>query len=202
MKLLQVDSSILGANSVSRTLSAAVVARFRALHDDLEVVSRDLAASPIPHLSGSYLAGQAAQVQHDQALQEDIALGGSVLDEFLSAQIVVIGVPLYNFTIPSQLKSWIDRIAVAGKTFHYTANGPEGLAGGRRVILALSRGGFYGPGTPHAAFEHAESYLRATFGFLGLPDIETVLAEGVAVSAEQRQTALDGALAQVAALAA
>ena len=202
MKLLHIDSSILGDNSVSRAISAAAVARLRELHDGVEVQYRDLAASPISHLSGAYLAGQSADVQHDQAMQEDLSLGGAVLAEFLAADIVVVGAPMYNFTIPSQLKSWVDRVVVAGKTFHYTETGPKGLAGGKRVILALSRGGFYGPGKPGAAFEHQESYLRAVFGFIGLPDAEVICAEGVATSPEQRQKSLDAALQQAAQLAA
>ena len=202
MKLLHIDSSILGANSVSRAISAAAVARLRAVHDGVEVHRRDLAASPIHHLSGAYLAGQQADVQHDQAMQEDLSLGGAVLAEFLAADIVVAGVPMYNFTIPSQFKAWVDRVMVAGRTFHYTATGPVGLAGGKRVILALSRGGFYGPGAPAALFEHQESYLRAAFGFMGLPDVEVILAEGIATGAEQREKALDAALAQAARLGA
>ncbi len=202
MKLLHIDSSILGDNSVSRAISAAIVSRLRETHDGLEVHRRDLAATPVSHLSGAYLAGQAADVQHDQAMQEDLSLGGAVLAEFLAADIVVIGVPMYNFTIPSQLKAWLDRVLVAGKTFRYTATGAEGLAGGKRVVLALSRGGFYGPGAPHAAFEHQDSYLRAAFGFIGLPDIEVIHAEGVAMGAEQRHKALDGALRQASRLEA
>ena len=202
MKLLHIDSSILGDNSVSRAISAAVVARLRETHEELKVHYRDLAATPISHLSGAYLAGQSADVQHDQAMQEDLSLGGAVLEEFLGADIVVIGVPMYNFTIPSQLKAWVDRVLVAGKTFRYTAAGAEGLAGGKRVVLALSRGGFYAPGSPHSAFEHQESYLRGAFGFIGLPDIEAIRAEGVATGAEQRQKALDEALRQAARLEA
>lgn len=198
MNLLHLDSSILGANSVSRTLSAAIVERLKG--PDVSVVYRDLAASPVPHLSGRYLAGQSTDVQHDQALQEDLTLGGAVLEEFLAADTVVIGVALYNFTIPSQLKAWIDRVLIAGKTFHYTATGPQGLVGGKRVILAVARGGFYGPGTPHHAFEHAESYLRVAFGFIGVTDLEVVVAEGIALGPEQRETSTQAALQQIAAL--
>ncbi len=200
MKLLHIDSSILGNNSVSRAISAAVVARMRALHGGLEVTVRDLAVTPLPHLTGAYLAGTSADVKHDQALQEDLDLGGAALAEFQAADIVVVGAPLYNFTIPSQLKAWVDRVAVAGQTFHYTDTGPVGLAGGKRVVLALSRGGFYGPGTPQAAAEHGESYLRTVFGFLGVTDVTAILAEGVATGPERRKTALDAALAAAAAL--
>lgn len=202
MKLLHLDSSILGENSVSRALSAAVVDRLRSDIPDLEVTYRDLVAEPIAHLTGRYLAGQNADVQHDQALQEDLALGGQVLDEFLTADIVVIGVALYNFTIASQLKAWIDRILVAGKTFRYTETGSEGLVRNKRVILTIARGGFYGPDTPAAAFEHAEAYLRPTLAFIGITDPEVVVAEGVAVSPEQRETAKRGALEAIAGLKA
>lgn len=202
MKLLHLDSSILGANSVSRALSAAVVDRLRSDIPDIEVTYRDLVAEPIAHLTGRYLAGQSADVQHDQALQEDLALDGQVLDEFLAADIVVIGVALYNFTIASQLKAWIDRILVAGKTFRYTDTGSEGLVRNKRVILTIARGGFYGPDTPAAAFEHAEAYLRPTLAFIGITDPEVVVAEGVAVSPEQRETAKRGALEAIAGLKA
>ncbi len=202
MKLLHVDSSILGDNSASRAITAAATARLQALHPGLEVTHRDLAAHPVGPLTGAYLAGQSAEVVHDQAMQEDLSLGGEVLAEFLAADILVLGAPMYNLGIPAQLKAWVDRIIIAGKTFHYTATGPVGLAGGKRVVLALARGGFYGPGTPASHVEHAESYLRGVLGFIGLPDIEVIVAEGIATGAEQRQKAVDGALAQAGALAA
>ena len=143
MKLLHVDSSILGDASVSRAVSASIVEHLRAARPDLEVVTRDLAAHPISHLSGAYLAGQSPDTKHDQAQQEDLKLGGDALAEFIEADIVVVGSPMYNFTIPSQLKAWVDRICVAGKTFRYTEQGPQGLMGGKRMIFALSSGGIY-----------------------------------------------------------
>ncbi|MFC0410331.1 FMN-dependent NADH-azoreductase [Roseomonas elaeocarpi] len=202
MKLLHLDSSILGENSVSRALSHAAVERLKNEIPGLEVTYHDLVANPIAHLTGRYLAGQSADVQHDQALQEDLSLGGRVLEEFLAADIVVIGVALYNFGVPSQLKAWIDRVTVAGKTFRYTEKGPEGLAGNKRVILTVSRGGFYGPGTPAAPFEHAEHYLRAVLAFLGITQPEVIVAEGVATGAEQREKAKQDALAEIATLKA
>ena len=200
MNVLHIDSSILGSNSVSRTLSAAAVSRLGVPAAD--VTYRDLAAAPVPHLSGAYLAGQNPEVQHDQALQEDLSLGGKVLEEFLAADVVVIGVALYNFTVSSQLKAWVDRILVAGKTFHYTAKGAEGLVGGKRVILTVARGGVYAPGTPHAAFEHAESYLRTVFGFIGVTDLDVVVAEGIALGPDQREASVKKALGEIAALKA
>ena len=204
MKLLHLDSSILGPNSVSRTLSAAIVARLQAATPGLDVTYRDLAAAPLAHLSGAYLAaGQAGAADHAAPLAADLATGAEVMQEFQAADVLVIGVAFYNFGIPSQLKAWIDRILVAGQTFRYGADGrPEGLAAGKRVILAIARGGFYGPDQPAAPFEHAESYLRAALGFIGITDIEVVAAEGIAVGPEQRGAAIAAANDRIAALAA
>src|SRR5580704_1002186 len=117
MKLLHIDSSILGGNSASRQLSAAIVDRLTKATPGLDVVYRDLVAEPLSHLSGEHLAAAQGAVPESPAIQKDIAASQAVLNEFLGADIVVIGAPMYNFTIPSQLKAWIDRIAVAGKTF-------------------------------------------------------------------------------------
>ena len=201
MKLLHIDSSVLGPHSVSRKLSAAIVNRLRQTTPALGVVYRDLTAAPLSHLSGSHLA--AAQGAAPSAeVQQDLAAGQAVLEEFLAADIVVLGAPMYNFTIPSQLKAWIDRILVAGKTFKYGAQGAEGLAGNKRVIVAISRGGFYGAGTPTAALEHLESYLRGVFGFIGIANPEFISADGVQVGPEHREKALAGALDAVTRLQA
>jgi FMN-dependent NADH-azoreductase len=203
IQLLHLDSSILGAHSVSRLLSASVVERLQDMHPDLQVTYRDLAETPIPHLSGPYLAaGRSAEPHQDPVLRSNLALGNAVLEEFLAADIVVIGVAFYNFSVSSQLKAWVDRIAVAGRTFRYSERGVEGLAGGKRVILAISRGGFYGEGQPTRAFEHAESYLRGVFGFIGITQLEVVAAEGVAVGEEQRKAAIAQARRQIETLAA
>ena len=148
MTILKIDSSITGETSVSRQLTSAVIDQLKAQQPGAEIVTRDLAAAPLDHLT---LA----------------ALGDStVLDQFLAADRVVIDAPMYNFGIPSQLKAWIDRITIAGKTFRYTPEGrPEGLAGDKRVIVAISRGGFYDVGD---AMEHVETYLRDVLGFLGI----------------------------------
>jgi FMN-dependent NADH-azoreductase len=123
-----------------------------------------------------------------------MAASAAVLDEFLAADIVVIGAPMYNFTVPTQLKAWIDRILVAGKTFRYGPQGVEGLAAGKRVIVAISRGGFYGYGTPAAPAEHLETYLRAVFGFIGITNPEFIIAEGVQIGRDQREKAIEEAL--------
>jgi FMN-dependent NADH-azoreductase len=193
MKLLHIDSSVLGPHSVSRQVSAAVVERLRKTTPGLDIVYRDLTSTPLAHLSGSHLAaGQGATP--DPALSQDLAAGQAVLNEFLAADIVVLGAPMYNFTIPSQLKAWIDRIVVSGKTFKYSAAGAEGLAGNKRVILAISRGGFYGAGTPAAVGEHLETYLRWVFGFIGVKNPEFIFADGVQVGPEHREKALADAL--------
>jgi FMN-dependent NADH-azoreductase len=193
MKLLHIDSSVLGPHSVSRQVSAAIVDRLRQATPGLDIVYRDLASTPLAHLSGSHLAAAQGTVP-ETALQQDIAAGQAMLDEFLAADIVVLGAPMYNFTIPSQLKAWIDRILVAGKTFKYGAQGAEGLAGNKRVIVAVSRGGFYGAGSPAAVGEHVETYLRWVFGFIGVTDLEFISADGVQVGPEHREKALAGAL--------
>jgi FMN-dependent NADH-azoreductase len=195
VNLLHIDSSILGDHSVSRKISAAAVAALSAAHPGLSVTYRDLDASPAPHQSGALLAarGLAPDARTpDQA--RDVADADAVLDEFLAADIVVIGVPMYNFGIPSTLKSWIDHLAVAGRTFRYSEAGVEGLAGGKRVILASSRGGYYGPDSPAAPLQHQESYLRGFLGFIGVHDVEVVGAEGVNLSPDHKQRALETAV--------
>ena len=189
MKLLHIDSSVLGPHSVSRQVSAAIVDRLRQETPGLDITYRDLSLTPLAHLSGSHLAAAQGAVP-EAALQPDLAAGHAVLDEFLAADIVVLGAPMYNFTIPSQLKAWIDRIVVAGKTFKYGAQGAEGLAGNKRVIVAISRGGFYGAGTPAAVGEHLETYLRWVFGFIGVANPEFISADGIQVGPEHRERAL------------
>lgn len=191
MKILHVDSSILGDNSVTRRLSAKVVAELRRDFPAAEVVYHDLADEPLNHLTASLLAARVAAPGERSAEQElDLELSDRVLDEFLAADVIVVGAPMYNFTISSQLKAWIDRLAVAGRTFRYTADGPEGLAGGKKVIVVLSRGGYYGPGTPLAAIDFQEPYIRHIFGFFGITDIEFVRAEGVNLSPDHKQEAI------------
>ncbi|AZR34550.1 FMN-dependent NADH-azoreductase [Xanthomonas vasicola] len=182
MKLLHLDSSVLGANSISRELSAAIVEQQRRLYPEVEVSYRDLDRDPIPHLTSQTLA------QTDPA---EAAAAEAVMQQFLQADVIVIGAPMYNFAIPTTLKAWIDRIAVAGRTFQYTANGPEGLASGKRIIIASARGGIYAEPTN----DFQEPYLRQVFGFLGIDDISVVRAEGVAYSPQHRANALASALA-------
>jgi FMN-dependent NADH-azoreductase len=182
MKILHVDSSITGARSVSRELSALIVARLggREQHD---VTYRDVVADDLPHFTAvtapsAHPLSKAVPVL-DQVQQAKRDASDAILSEFLEADIVVIGVPMYNFTLPSELKAWLDRIIVPGTTFKPGPNGPEGLAGGKRVILAIARGGYYGEEAAFRAAEHGESLLRTAFGFIGVELIEAVIAEGL-----------------------
>ncbi|KJJ95900.1 FMN-dependent NADH-azoreductase [Pseudomonas sp. 21] len=196
MKLLHIDSSILGDNSASRQLSAELVAAWAAAEPGVEVTYRDLAADAISHLSSASLvaAGTPAELR-DAAQKHEAALGEKSIEEFLGADAIVIGAPMYNFSIPSQLKAWIDRIAVAGKTFRYTENGPEGLAGGKKVIIVSTAGGIHA-GQPSGVAH--ENYLELVLNFLGITDIEVVRAEGLAYGDEPRRNAIAGAQASIA----
>lgn len=202
MKLLHVDSSILAEGSVSRTLSAEVVASFRAAHPGLEVKTLDLAATPLQHLTGAHMAALQGAPAGDPAVAADVEAGKAALEDFLAADIVVVGAPMYNFGVPSQLKAWIDRLAVAGRTFTYDPSGPKGLVHGKKLVVASSRGGVFSPGTPAAALDHQESYLRTLFGFLGVTDVTFVRAEGVAMGPEARDRALGAARTVIGSLAA
>ena len=197
MKLLHIDSSILGEASASRELSAAIVQAFSRSMPGLEVVRRDLDANPIPHLDSRLLAAVRPDIAANATAPGVAETGAAALDEFLDAEIVVIGAPMYNFTIPSQLKAWIDHIIIAGKTFRYSETGAQGLAGGKKVIIASSRGGLYAPGTPQAANDFQERYLRTVLGFIGIEDIDIVRAEGLAFGPEHREAAMRAALASV-----
>jgi FMN-dependent NADH-azoreductase len=196
MKLLHIDSSILGAGSVSRLFSSEIVKVQRRIHRGLDVTYRDLAASPLQHLSGAHLAARQAGTPPTPGL--DVEAGGEALAEFLSAEIVVLGVPMYNFGVPSQFKAWIDRVSVAGVTFRYSEKGPVGLAGGKKVFVASSRGGAYAE-TDRAFLDHQESYLRATLGFMGITDIAIVRIENTSIP-NLRDKSIESARAQVAAL--
>lgn len=177
MKLLHIDSSALGAQSASRELSAAIVARWSDAVPGLRVQYRDLDADPVAHLTGRSLA------------RAEAADTAQVLQQFMEADVVVVGAPMYNFAIPSTLKAWLDRITVNGTTFRYTESGPEGLAGGKRVIVASSRGGVHA-GAPS---DFQEPFLRFLFGFIGIKDVEFVRAEGLALSPQHRVDAMAAA---------
>lgn len=186
MKLLHIDSSALGSYSVSRELSAALVEAWRNKHPGATIVYRDLAANPLSHWAPVADASDPAAVVNEE-----------VISEFLDADVVVVGAPMYNFGIASQLKAWFDRVIVAGRTFRYTEAGPQGLAGGKKVIIVSSRGGIYSAGSPYAPADFQETYLRQVFGYIGVTDIEFVRAEGVALGPEQKAQAIAAAHASI-----
>ncbi|HXI78267.1 MAG TPA: NAD(P)H-dependent oxidoreductase [Steroidobacteraceae bacterium] len=202
MQLLHIDSSVLGTHSVSRALSADIVARQIALHPGIKVTHRDLAADAALHLSSAHLAVWQGGAVEDGALGADLAKGNGYLEELFAADILVIGAPMYNFSIPSQLKAWIDRVVVAGKTFRYGANGPEGLLKNKKLFIASSRGSVYAAGSPAAALEHHDSYLTGVLSFIGLTDVTIVRAEGLALGAEAKEAAVLKARQNIAAMAA
>ena len=195
MKLLHIDSSPLAGNSVSRLLTSRIVEQFTARHPGTAVERLDLATDAPSHLSADSLGFRlppGAEGLSDVQRREN-AVSERLVRQFLAADVVVIGAPMYNFSIPSQLKAWIDRVAQAGRTFHYTATGPQGLAGGKTVIVASSRGGVYTNSPAALAMDHQESYLRAVLGFFGITDIRFVRAEGVAMGDAARAQALAAA---------
>jgi FMN-dependent NADH-azoreductase len=203
MKLLHIDSSILGENSVSRGLTAGIVARQKVLHPGLEVTYLDLATQPPLHLSPAHIGALFGHPPTDAATISDLAATSPFIDDLLAADIIVIGAPMYNFTLPSQLKAWIDRVLAAGKTFKYGPDGtPVGLVPpGKKVFIASARGGAYSEGSPAAFLDHQETYLKSALAFIGLTDVTVIRAEGVAVP-DLKPTAIANAQAQIAALAA
>jgi FMN-dependent NADH-azoreductase len=203
MTILHIDSSILGGYSVSRSLSAAIVARQQTLHPESKVIYRDLVVDAALHLSDRHMSVFQGGAVTDPALGADLAAGGAYIDDLFAAAIIVIGAPMYNFSIPSQLKAWIDRVCVAGRTFQYGANGPEGLLPkGKKVFIASSRGGVYTGDSPAAFLEHHETYLKGVLGFIGLTDVTVVRAEGLNLGDEAKAAAIAKAKTEIAALAA
>ncbi|HQZ06359.1 MAG TPA: NAD(P)H-dependent oxidoreductase [Burkholderiaceae bacterium] len=202
MKLLHIDSSILGQQSASRELTAAITASWRAHHAGAQVQYLDLAVDGPSHLSAESLGFRLPPSSDtlSDAQQRENAVSEALVSQFLAADVIVIGAPMYNFAIPSQLKSWIDRIAQAGRTFTYTDKGPKGLAGGKTVIVASTRGGVYSSSEGGRAMEHQESYLQTVFGFLGITDVRFVRAEGLAMGPAARADAMAVAALTVKAL--
>ena len=195
MKLLHIDSSILDGQSVSRKLTRDIVAQWQASHPGTVVDYLDLAVDTPNHLSADALGFRAAPGAGPltDAQRRENAVSEALVSQLLAADVVVIGAPLYNFSIPSQLKAWIDRVAQPGRTFTYTDQGPKGLAGGKTVIVASSRGGAYFSSEAGRAMEHQESYLQTVLGFIGITDVRFVRAEGLAMGEQARANALASA---------
>ena len=204
MKLLHIDSSISGQNSVTRGLTRKIVEQQRVAHPDLQVEYLDLARQAPGPLSLDALGFRlppSSETLTDVQRSEN-AVSEALVSQLIAADVVVIGSPLYNFTVPAQLKAWLDRVAQVGRTFKYTEKGPVGLLGGKTVILALSRGGVYSTSDVGNAMEHQESYLKTIFGFMGVTDIRVVRAEGMDMEPESRERGLAQAQEDILALAA
>ena len=202
MKLLQVDSSVLGTHSVSRQLTAEIVAEWRRVHPDTTVERLDLAVDTPNHFDANALGIKVAVAEPTEAQKRENAVSEKLVSQFLAADVVVVGAPLYNFSVPSQLKAWIDRLAQVGRTFKYTEKGPVGLAGSKTAIVASTRGGVYSTSEGGRALEHQESYLKAIFGFFGITDVRIVRAEGLAMGDAAKASAIESARADIRAVTA
>ena len=187
MNVLHLDSGIFVEGSVSRQLSADIIKKLQA-ESDISVKHRDLVTDAIPHLGA------------DELLADDKPLINELIEELKNADVLVIGAPMYNFTIPTQLKAWIDRVLQAGVTFRYTENGPEGLLEGKKAYIASGRGGVYSSGDA-SALDHQEAYLKTALSFIGITDVEVVRAEGLNMGDEAREQGLSNAQSQIADIA-
>ena len=197
--LLKINASLSSANGQSSQLTERFAAAWQASHPGSRVVERDLAANPVPHLDGARFMAFLAKPEERSAEQQAVVdFSDALIAELRAADAVVIGLPMYNFGIPSQLKAYFDHIARAGVTFRYTANGPEGLITGKKAYIFATRGGLYA-GTP---LDSQTTYVRDFLGFLGITDVEFIYAEGLNMGEESKQAALAKAQDQLEELAA
>jgi FMN-dependent NADH-azoreductase len=179
VKLLQIDSSV-RSNSVTRQLTAKFVEEWKKNHPAGEVTQRDLATSMLPHITDDWGGTHLEPSQMTPAQRNYLSTSDRLIEELQAADIIVIGAPMYNFTIASPLKAWIDQIVRIGKTFGYGASGARGLLGNKKVIVVTARGGAYEKGTPGEKFDFQEPYLRHILGFIGLTDVTFIHAENQA----------------------
>ncbi len=195
--ILQVSSSPLGDKSASRKLSASLIERLLEQHPNSTLINRDLTAQPLPHLDGLVVSGfYTPPEQRNETQKNALMLSTELINELRQADIIVIGAPMHNFSIPSSLKAWIDHVARAGETFRYSENGAEGLLVGKKIYVASTRGGVYTQG-PLASLDHQESYLKMVLGFIGLTDVNFIRAEGMSMGDEVAKQAVAHANAQI-----
>jgi FMN-dependent NADH-azoreductase len=198
-KILLVTSSLFGENSKSSAVALQFINAWRAVHGGSTLTVRD--ANALPHLNGEILSALATPPAQRNPAQETAATSADALiEEVEAADTMVIAAPMYNFSISSPLKAWIDHIVRAGRTFRYTASGPEGLLKGKKVVVVVSRGGVYSGDSPARGMDFQEPYLRAVLGFLGLSDVTFIHAEGQSVSPEmaaQGMKAAQNAIAEI-----
>lgn len=176
MKLLHIDSSP-RPGSHSRTLSQAFVDAYRATTPHTEVIRRDLVQTQPPFVDEAWV--QNAFLPEDQRIPGALAISDELTDEFLESDVVVLGIPMYNFGPPANVKAWIDQVMRAGRTFQYTESGVKGLVTDKTVVVVLSRGGGYSPGAPAEAMNFQEPYIRALFGFIGFTDVHMIVLEDI-----------------------
>jgi FMN-dependent NADH-azoreductase len=189
-KLLHINSSVRTSGSVSRQLTAEFIEKWRAAHPEFQIVERDLASQPVPHITEQTIGAYFTPVENRSAEQaEAVKLSDQLVAELIAADVIVIGAPMYNFSVSSSLKAWIDHIARAGLTFKYTESGPVGLLGGKKVFVFTSRGGVYSEG-PAKPMDFHETYLRGVLGFVGLNDVTFVHTEGLALGEETTVSAV------------
>jgi len=190
MNILQINASIQSANGQSTRLADAFVDSVRAAQPDTKLVVRDLARNAVPHLDGERFGAFITKPEARTAEQRAVVAYSDVLiNELRAADLLVIGLPLYNFGVPSQLKAWIDHVARAGETFRYTEKGPVGLLAGKRAVIFATRGGLHA-GTPT---DTQTGYIKTLLGFMGITDVDFVYAEGLAISEASKQESLDSA---------
>jgi FMN-dependent NADH-azoreductase len=193
-RLLFVTSSVFGAQSKSRLIGDEFIAAWRKAHPGTTVVERGLSAESMPHLTQETIAAWSLPEDQRSPRQREIAaFADAIIAEVEAADVVVIAAPMYNFAIPSTLKAWIDHLARAGRTFRYSAAGPEGLLKGKKVFVITGRGGVYSGESPARALDFQEPYLRAVLGFIGLSDVTFIHVEGLALGADSAAGALDRA---------
>ena len=186
--LLLVTSSLFGEGSQSRRIAQELVATLRDANTIRRVVERDLSPATMPHLSVETLAALAAPAEQRTPAQRDVtAFADALIEEVEAADTIVLAAPMYNFTIPSTLKAWLDHIARAGRTFSYSAAGPEGLLKGKKVFVVTGRGGIYSGESPARALDFQEPYLRAILAFVGLTDVSFVHVEGLSISQDEAE---------------
>jgi len=201
--ILHLSSSVRSNGSISRQLTSEFVQKLQAAHAGARIIERDLAQNPIPHLTEQMMSAYftpAAERSEEQA--RTVRLSDELVDELMSADIIVLGAPMYNFSISSTLKAWIDHVARAGITFKYNEQGvPVGLLTGKKVYIFTARGGVYSSG-PAKALDFHETYLRGVLGFLGITDVNFVNTEGLAMGDEAVNSAIAGSRSAMEALIA
>ena len=201
-KVLHIDSSVRNTGSLTRQLGGEFIAKLQAADAGTTVVSRDLAANPLPHLTETLIGAYYTPAEQRNAEQAQvIQTSDALVDELLAADTIVIGAPMYNFSVTSGLKAWIDHVARAGRTFKYGANGAEGLVSGKKVYVIVASGAAYSEG-PYAPYDYVTTYLRSVLGFLGMTDISFIVAEGVAMGEDAVAAAIAKSRAKIEAIAA